>query len=170
MQSKKISIILPMYNAEKYIGQILEELLGQTYQNTELLIINDGSTDSSEEIVSRYAQTDDRIRLVSIPNQGPSKARNTGLDLATGDYIRFVDADDRIGADSVEVLYEPYAEDPELDLVIGSYETVPEMGYFTGDKLSGGRIDQMELIMQGRVFLMVQSPSDTTLFNQVLPL
>ena len=102
MQSKKISIIVPLYNAEKYIEQTIEDLITQTYQNIEIIMINDGSVDKSEDIVRKYAREDDRIKVISIENQGPSKARNVGLDLATGDYIRFVDADDRIPRDSIE--------------------------------------------------------------------
>ena len=133
MQSKKISIIVPLYNAEKYIEQTIEDLITQTYQNIEIIMINDGSVDKSEDIVRKYAREDDRIKVISIENQGPSKARNVGLDLATGDYIRFVDADDRIPRDSMEQLMQPYLDDSELDLVIGNYRTIPEMGYFTGD-------------------------------------
>lgn len=101
MQSKKISIIVPLYNAGKYIEQTIEDLITQTYQNIEIIMINDGSVDKSEDIVRKYAREDDRIKVISIENQGPSKARNVGLDLATGDYIRFVDADDRIPRDSM---------------------------------------------------------------------
>lgn len=142
MQSKKISIIVPLYNAGKYIEQTIEDLITQTYQNIEIIMINDGSVDKSEDIVRKYAREDDRIKVISIENQGPSKARNVGLDLATGDYIRFVDADDRIPRDSMEQLMQPYLDDSELDLVIGNYRTIPEMGYFTGDKLPTGRVDQ----------------------------
>lgn len=131
MQSKKISIIVPLYNAGKYIEQTIEDLITQTYQNIEIIMINDGSVDKSEDIVRKYAREDDRIKVISIENQGPSKARNVGLDLATGDYIRFVDADDRIPRDSMEQLMQPYLDDSELDLVIGNYRTIPEMGYFT---------------------------------------
>lgn len=135
MQNKKISIIVPLYNAEKYIEQTIEDLIAQTYQNIEIIMINDGSVDKSEDIVRKYAREDDRIKVISIENQGPSKARNVGLNLATGDYIRFVDADDRIPRDSIEQLMQPYLDDSELVLVIGNYRTIPEMGYFTGDKL-----------------------------------
>lgn len=142
MQNKKISIIVPLYNAEKYIEQTIEDLIAQTYQNIEIIMINDGSVDKSEDIVRKYAREDDRIKVISIENQGPSKARNVGLNLATGDYIRFVDADDRIPRDSIEQLMQHYLDDSELDLVIGNYRTIPEMGYFTGDKLPTGRVDQ----------------------------
>ncbi len=142
MQNKKISIIVPLYNAEKYIEQTIEDLITQTYQNIEVIMVNDGSTDKSESIVRKYAGSDDRIKIIFIENQGPSKARNVGLDLATGDYIRFVDADDRIPRDSMEQLMQPYLDDSELDLVIGNYRSIPEMGYFTGDKLPTGRVDQ----------------------------
>lgn len=146
MQSKKISIIVPLYNAEKYIEQTIEDLISQTYKNIEIIVINDGSTDNSENIVREYAKADNRIKIISIENQGPSKARNVGLDLAKGDFIRFVDADDRVPRDSMEQLIQPYMNDSGIDLVIGNYITVPEMEYFMGDKLPSGKVEQTELI------------------------
>jgi len=90
----KISIILPIYNAEKYLKQCLDALLNQTYTNIEILCINDGSQDQGLHILESYAQKDSRIKIHDQPNSGPATARNRGLTAATGQYIMFCDADD----------------------------------------------------------------------------
>ena len=146
MEDKKISIIIPVYNAENFLGRLLDDLLGQTYRNFEIIIVNDGSTDNSNCIIEEYLQKDSRIKLREIKNQGPSKARNVGLDMVTGDYVRFVDSDDRIPDTSLEELIKPCVNDEQIDLVIGNYVCIPEKGYFTGDKLKSGKISQDELI------------------------
>lgn len=102
--SPLVTIIVPVYNAEKYLERCLNSIVNQTYRNLEILLINDGSTDSSEEICSGYAQKDKRIQLFRQENQGQAAARNTGLDHMTGDYVAFVDADDYIALSYVEIL------------------------------------------------------------------
>ena len=94
----KVSVIMPVYNAEKYLGEAIESVLRQTYSDIELLLINDRSTDRSKEICMEYSKMDDRIVLLenSSDNHGPGPTRNVGLDYATGDYIYFMDADDWI--------------------------------------------------------------------------
>lgn len=104
MESIKISVIIPIYNAEKYIARCLHSVLENTYQNLEVLCINDGSTDKSEEVLQNFASGDSRIKVLNQPNQGVSVARNYGLDVATGDYIAFVDADDWIHKQYFECL------------------------------------------------------------------
>lgn len=90
-----ISVVVPAYNAARFLAETLQSVLAQTYQNWELLIINDGSTDNTAEIAEQYRQHDRRIRLYSQPNQGVSAARNLGVELAQGELIAFLDADDR---------------------------------------------------------------------------
>ena len=90
----KISIIVPIYNVDRYLTECIESLIHQTYQNLEIILVNDGSTDKSEEICLRYAQNDKRVRYIKKDNGGVSSARNTGIDSSTGDYITFVDPDD----------------------------------------------------------------------------
>ncbi|GKU77023.1 glycosyltransferase family 2 protein [Paenibacillus sp. L3-i20] len=90
----KISFIIPVYNVEKYLSQCIESLLFQDYHSLEVILINDGSTDSSPLICDRFANQDDRIIVIHKNNGGPSSARNIGIDNATGDYICFVDSDD----------------------------------------------------------------------------
>ena len=95
IEKEKVSIIVPMYNAEKIIGKTIESVLAQTYQNWEMLIMNDVSTDNSLAIVSVYAKKDERIKIVNTEkNVGVVKGRNFLIDLASGKYIAFLDADD----------------------------------------------------------------------------
>src|SRR6476646_4070363 len=97
--SQKVSVIIPVYNAGKYITRCIESLLNQTLQECEFIFINDGSIDDSREIIEGYKQVDDRIILINQVNQGVSIARNKGLYLAAGEYVGFVDADDCIEKD-----------------------------------------------------------------------
>lgn len=113
----KVSVILPVYNAEKYLPATLDSLLKQTYRNLEIIGVNDGSTDASEEIIRRYAQGDSRVVLLSQKNQGVSAARNYGLRRAEGDYLAFLDADDFIDEDTYEKMVET-ARMNHADMVI----------------------------------------------------
>lgn len=94
-----ISIIVPIYNAEKVLAKCLESILSQQFSDIEILLINDGSTDSSLNICQEYAQKDRRIKVIDIPNGGVSNARNVGINNSRGEYIAFVDADDYIESD-----------------------------------------------------------------------
>ena len=96
-----ISIIVPVYNVEAYLPQCLDSLINQTYQDLEIICVNDGSTDGSLEILQKYQSKDKRIKVVSQKNQGLSGARNTGISQATGEWIMFVDSDDYLLKDCV---------------------------------------------------------------------
>ncbi len=98
----KISVIIPVYNTEAYIEETLMSVINQTLTNIEIIIINDGSTDSSLAIIERIALTDKRIQVYSQQNQGQSVARNTGIGKATGEYIHFMDSDDLLMPDAYE--------------------------------------------------------------------
>jgi glycosyltransferase involved in cell wall biosynthesis len=100
-----ISIIVPIYNVEKYLSKCIESILKQSYINFELILINDGSTDNSSSICEYYKNFDDRIILINKVNNGVSSARNYGLKVASGRYIGFVDADDYIQDDMYEKMY-----------------------------------------------------------------
>lgn len=91
-----ITVIVPVYNVEKYLRRCLDSIIRQTYQNLEILCIDDGSIDNSGEICEQYAARDARIKVIHQENQGLSTARNRGLDAAEGEYIAFVDSDDYI--------------------------------------------------------------------------
>ncbi len=100
----KVSIIVPVYGAAKYLPKCIESLMGQTYQNLEIILIDDGSTDGSDKIVDEYAKKDKRIKVVHQENGGQSAARNRGLKIASGDFIGFVDDDDEVSPEFVEEL------------------------------------------------------------------
>lgn len=100
-----ISVIIPVYNVEKYLRECLDSVIAQTYKNLEILLVDDGSTDSSGAICDEYAVRDSRVRVIHRENQGVSAARNLALDLAKGSYISFVDADDIIAERFLETLY-----------------------------------------------------------------
>ena len=102
----KISVILPVYNVERYIPQCLDSIINQTYKNLEIICVDDGSTDNSLEIIKQYAQRDDRIIVISQENLSQGAARNSGLQVATGNYISFVDPDDWLANDAYEVIVE----------------------------------------------------------------
>jgi len=99
-----VSIIIPVYNSEPYLEECIDSIINQTYRSIEIILINDGSTDRSHEIAKSYPIKDDRIIVLSQPNRGVSAARNAGLNVAKGEYVLFVDSDDTIREDSVEVL------------------------------------------------------------------
>ena len=93
-----VSVIIPVYNSEKYLHICIESILKQTYSNFELILVNDGSTDRSEEICKKYSHRDMRIKVLTTSNSGPGIARNMGLEIAQGDYITFIDSDDFVDA------------------------------------------------------------------------
>ena len=102
--NKLVSIIVPIYNAEKFLDQCIESLVNQSYKNIEIILINDGSSDKSLEKCQKWQKIDKRIVLVSQKNQGVSMARNHGLNIAKGDYISFVDSDDYVDKTFIEKL------------------------------------------------------------------
>lgn len=97
-----ISVIIPVYNVEKYLRQCVDSVLAQTYQNIEIILVDDGSTDSSGDICDEYKNIDNRIIVIHQKNAGLSEARNAGLDVANGLYISFIDSDDWISKDNLE--------------------------------------------------------------------
>mgnify|MGYP000485627277 FL=1 len=100
----KISLIVPCYNIRKYLPRCIESILAQTYKNLEIILISDGSTDGTDEVIREYAKKDSRIIPIFKQNSGVSDTRNRGLDIATGDYIGFVDGDDYIEPEMYETL------------------------------------------------------------------
>ena len=118
MDNKLISIIIPVYNTETYIGACLDSVLEQTYQYIEVIVINDGSTDFSQKIIDKYAEKDPRVKSYIFPHEGLSVARNHGLSVATGDYLAFVDADDLLYPDALKLLLK-IIKGEEADIVEG---------------------------------------------------
>lgn len=117
----KISVIVPIYKVEKFLPKCVKSIRCQTYKNLEIILVDDGSPDNCPKLCEEYALMDDRIKVVHKENGGLSSARNAGLDVATGDYITFVDGDDYIEADMYECLYRTLTEN-ECDIsVCGLY-------------------------------------------------
>lgn len=115
-----ISIIIPVYNSEKYLNECIKSLLVQSYKKIQIILINDGSTDSSPDICEKYAREDGRIIYISQKNKGVSATRNAGLKAATGSYVMFVDSDDYLPADALENFLE-IMHKKNVDVVVGSY-------------------------------------------------
>lgn len=106
MQNKMVSVILPVFNAEKFLSQCLDSILSQTYQEWELIAVDDGSKDGSIEILKSYEKRDNRIHIISKENEGVSIARNIALEQTHGDYIYFVDSDDIVMPEALMILVE----------------------------------------------------------------
>ena len=100
-----ISVVVPVYNVEKYIDRCLNSIINQTYRKLEIIIVNDGSTDNSRKIIDKFSKMDSRIIVIDKNNGGLSEARNVGINAATGDYITFIDSDDFVSYDYIEYLY-----------------------------------------------------------------
>lgn len=146
MREFLVSVIIPFYNAEKYIKNVLEDIIAQTYANLEVIVVNDGSTDDSSLIVEAISKSDKRVKLINIDNCGVSRARNEGLKIAAGNYVRFVDADDRIEKDSIRQMVEAFQNNEDADLVIGNYTCVPMRNYMTGVELQQGKVREAEFV------------------------
>jgi glycosyltransferase involved in cell wall biosynthesis len=116
----KVSIIVPIYNVERYLSRCLDSLFSQRLREIEIIAINDGSTDSSLAILNEYCSKDNRIKVIDQPNRGVSSARNEGLKAAVGEYIGFVDPDDWVEEDMYEMMYN-YAICEKADIVMCSY-------------------------------------------------
>lgn len=123
----KISVIVPVYNAERYLKPCVNSILAQTFRDFELILVNDGSTDLSGGICDSYAKADDRVRVLHKQNEGVSQARNDGIQQATGEYLAFSDSDDTVEPDWLETLYQK-AEQTNADLVICNFYTVSAFG------------------------------------------
>lgn len=106
MNNPEVSIIVPVYNVEKYLLRCIDSILAQTFENIEILLVDDGSTDSSGAMCDEYAQKDSRIRVIHKKNGGLSDARNAGIDSAAGDYLCFIDSDDFVAPNMIQVLYD----------------------------------------------------------------
>lgn len=120
-----ISVVIPVYNVKDYFDASITSLINQTYKDFEVVLVDDGSTDGSSELCDFYAAKDSRIRVIHTPNQGVSEARNTGLRNAKGDYIYFLDSDDIMTPDCLELMLEQVRLHPGVDVVCAG-EWVPK--------------------------------------------
>lgn len=123
----KVSIILPIYNVEKYLNKCVDSIRNQTYRNLEIILVDDGSKDSSGKICDELSKEDSRIQVVHKNNGGLASARNSGYQVATGEYVMYIDSDDCVKEDTVKKCVDAIERD-ESDVVIFGYEKVSEDG------------------------------------------
>lgn len=123
-----ISVIVPIYNVEKYLKKCLDSIVQQTFNDIEIICVNDGSTDNSQIIIDEYKQKDNRIKNIIKENGGLSSARNAGLNIAKGKYISFIDPDDYIDLDAYAQVVEEFNRDRSIDIVSFNYEIINEAG------------------------------------------
>lgn len=136
--NKTVSLIIPIYNLSKTLDKCINSIVNQTYKELEIILINDGSTDSSLSICEKYATSDQRIKVLSHYNHGVSYTRNIGIKNATGYYLMFIDGDDVISSDMVET-YVNYATKADYDIVIGGL-------YFVENKSVTNKIPKHEVL------------------------
>ena len=153
MSSPKVSVIVPIYNVERFLPQCLDSVLGQTFDDFELICVNDGSTDSSQKILEEYAAKDERIHVINQENGGLSAARNTGMAYASGEYIAFLDSDDYLDSEMLAKTVAK-ADGTNADIVIFDYWL-----YFdsTGE-LCTYRDQEIYSRLDGQVFTLETAP------------
>ena len=153
----KFSVLVPVYNVEKYLARCLDSILAQTYRDLEIICVNDGSTDNSRNVLDKLSCEDARIRVIHQKNAGASAARNTGINVATGDLITFVDSDDAIEPDMYETLL-PYFADKNVDIVHCGYKRMYLDGSSkevngTGRQVHQTRYEAAECLLSGKMFV-----------------
>lgn len=121
MKNKLVSIIMPAYNSENYVSEAIESVCKQSYKNWELLIVNDGSTDQTSNILNDYAQKDSRIKVFHRNNQGVSAARNYALDQISGEYVTFIDSDDAYHRDRLQKMLQIFEEHDDVQIVFARH-------------------------------------------------
>lgn len=144
-----ISVIVPVFNVDKYLNQCVDSILNQTFTDFELILVNDGSFDYSYEICKEYAENDSRVRVFSQENKGLSAARNLGINKARGEFLTFIDSDDYVVTEYLECLYTILIEN-DAEVVIGEFYRYNEdnnmLYYHITDDLSPSKIDIEESI------------------------
>ena len=182
MNEHLISVIIPVYNTAEYLPRCLDSILNNTYRNLEIICVNDGSKDSSLEVLNSYAAKDPRVKVIDQENAGVSAARNRGLDEATGEYIAFVDSDDWVHRQYFEVLYNgangndadisscdfislhTFSEDAVLDLPNVSFVTLTVAQLASDDISVWGKLYRRGLIGRIRFSRKIMLAEDT-MFN-----
>lgn len=125
MVKELISVLIPAYNVEKYIGKCLESILSQTYENIEIVVIDDGSTDNTLSVCDEYAAKSNKIRVIHTQNGGVSKARNMALEFSKGDFVAWIDADDLVSCKYIETLYN-LLKNNDADVAVVGFEKFVE--------------------------------------------
>ncbi len=187
---KLISIIVPVYDVEKYLVDCIESIINQTYTNLEIILVDDGSPDNCGEICEKYAKTDDRIKVIHKPNGGQADARNWGIDVATGEYVMFIDSDDLMTLDACEKLYNEI-ESKKAQMVTANYIYVSEDGtpwskevfpkskyqnfkmsvkdyrdsFFVMNSAAWNKIFKLDFIKENKLKFVVGIPAEDALFT-----
>lgn len=144
MNSKIVSVIMPVYNTEQYVREAIQSVLEQTYINWELILVNDGSTDDSLKICLEYQLMDKRIRVIDLPHGGVSRARNAGLKaVSNGEYVSFLDSDDTWERTFLEELMTVALNDTTIDFVYSGADELDEKGNIvsTSENYKAGKLD-----------------------------
>lgn len=168
----KISVVVPAYNCQDTIERCIKSIQNQTYKNLEIIVVNDGSTDNTEQVLNDIQRADNRIKVFNIDNGGVSHARNTGIDNATGNYITFVDADDYIDEEMYECLYNQIKE-YNVKIAHCSYKAVDgdiikSIGD-TGKVVLQDHDEAMKCLLSGRLFIggLCNKLYDKSLFDSI---
>lgn len=145
-----ITIVVPIYNVERFLRPCIESILGQTYKNLEIILVDDGSTDSCGKICDKYEKIDSRILVIHQENKGLSEARNAGIDAATGEYIAFIDSDDYVRGNYTETLLHALVEN-DAEIAVCSFQYVDEEGKYIRNS---SRLKEKKKTYTGEQFLM----------------
>lgn len=166
--NEMVSVIMPVYNAENYVEEAIRSVLSQTYQNWELLVVDDGSTDGSASIVKRYAGRDRRIRFFQTgsPSGSPVKPRNIGVEAAAGRYIAFLDSDDVWFPDKLQ-LQLPLFREHAVAVVFSDYEKMTEDGRCSGRIIRAPHETDYQKLLRGNVIGNVTGVYDTSKVGKV---
>lgn len=146
MEEQLISVVVPIYNVEKYIKECIESIINQTYKNLQIILVDDGSEDNSSKICDEYSKKDNRINVIHKSNGGLSDARNYGIDIAKGEYITFIDSDDFVSSTYIEKLYNAIKENNVkisqcgIVKVNNKNEKLEKIGYLENEIKSGKQL------------------------------
>lgn len=163
MEDIKVSVVLPIYNAGKYVKTTIDSLIMQTFKNFEIICVNDGSKDDSLNIIKSYSQKDNRIKIIDKKNEGVWKARLDGIKVANGDFITFIDSDDYVERNFIEEMYNNITKN-NSDMAICGFKRVDEK---TGKVLSSEmKYNEGKTILEGENFEEVIS-INTALWNKI---
>ncbi len=154
-----ISVIVPIYNVEAYLSRCVDSLLGQSYRNLEIILVDDGSPDGCAAICDAYAEGDKRVRVIHQENRGLSGARNAGIEMAQGDYLAFVDSDDYVSGEFIRELYEAIRE-------TGCQIAQSRFAYVRGEPLSGqgSAFRKLEIYRERELMEKLYGPEEESVF------
>lgn len=164
-----VSIIVTVYNKEKYIAQTLQSALRQTYRDIEVIVVNDGSTDGSLEVIQQVAATDSRVRVITQANAGVAAARNRGLEAAQGEFVNILDGDDLLYRRFVEETVRYLQRNPDVDIVHTSWDRIDDQGRKIGIMIAPDSDDYLRDLLLGNMFAPSAIMFRKSLLNRVGP-